>query len=140
MANTRRIWKSIRYGVSKELDTAYWGFLGAFIQGNSLQERNCQIREIFKHASKVLILILLLILSKDHLAVINVVLFDTPAGNPVKKILLKLESTDPRTSSCIQRLTPTKHGPNDKAKSDPPGFIATLIYFKEKIKDVDGGT
>ncbi|GJU03913.1 hypothetical protein Tco_1114251 [Tanacetum coccineum] len=23
-----RVWKSVRYGVSKELDTAYWGFLG----------------------------------------------------------------------------------------------------------------
>ncbi|GKD27622.1 hypothetical protein Tco_1233836, partial [Tanacetum coccineum] len=22
------VWKSVRYGVSKELDTAYWGFLG----------------------------------------------------------------------------------------------------------------
>ncbi|GJY47241.1 hypothetical protein Tco_0436304 [Tanacetum coccineum] len=29
MANSRRVWKSVRYGVSKELDTAYWGFLGA---------------------------------------------------------------------------------------------------------------
>ncbi|GJX04281.1 hypothetical protein Tco_0190197 [Tanacetum coccineum] len=28
MANTQRVWKSVRYGVSKELDTAYWGFLG----------------------------------------------------------------------------------------------------------------
>ncbi|GJR15469.1 hypothetical protein Tco_0798121 [Tanacetum coccineum] len=27
MANTQRVWKSVRYGVSKELDTAYWGFL-----------------------------------------------------------------------------------------------------------------
>ncbi|GJW86890.1 hypothetical protein Tco_0162230 [Tanacetum coccineum] len=23
-----RVWKSVRYGVSKVLDTAYWGFLG----------------------------------------------------------------------------------------------------------------
>ncbi|GKG32165.1 hypothetical protein Tco_0427115, partial [Tanacetum coccineum] len=23
-----RVWKSVEYGVSKELDTAYWGFLG----------------------------------------------------------------------------------------------------------------
>ncbi|GJX86839.1 hypothetical protein Tco_1256960, partial [Tanacetum coccineum] len=23
-----KVWKSVRYGVSKELDTAYWGFLG----------------------------------------------------------------------------------------------------------------
>ncbi|GKF95350.1 hypothetical protein Tco_0288085, partial [Tanacetum coccineum] len=22
------VWKSVRYGVSKVLDTAYWGFLG----------------------------------------------------------------------------------------------------------------
>ncbi|GJS44286.1 hypothetical protein Tco_0569329 [Tanacetum coccineum] len=22
------VWKSVRYGISKELDTAYWGFLG----------------------------------------------------------------------------------------------------------------
>ncbi|GJY96400.1 hypothetical protein Tco_0513310, partial [Tanacetum coccineum] len=22
------VWKSVEYGVSKELDTAYWGFLG----------------------------------------------------------------------------------------------------------------
>ncbi|GJZ50101.1 hypothetical protein Tco_0604291 [Tanacetum coccineum] len=28
MANTRRVWKSVRYDVSKELGTAYWGFLG----------------------------------------------------------------------------------------------------------------
>ncbi|GJV62913.1 hypothetical protein Tco_1473741 [Tanacetum coccineum] len=28
MANTRRVWKSVRYGVSKELDMTYWGFLG----------------------------------------------------------------------------------------------------------------
>ncbi|GKD96625.1 hypothetical protein Tco_1380522 [Tanacetum coccineum] len=26
------VWKSIRYGVSKELDTAYWGFLRARIR------------------------------------------------------------------------------------------------------------
>ncbi|GJW54334.1 hypothetical protein Tco_0098419 [Tanacetum coccineum] len=26
------IWKSVRYGVSKGLDTAYWGFLGAWIR------------------------------------------------------------------------------------------------------------
>ncbi|GJR26424.1 hypothetical protein Tco_1102656 [Tanacetum coccineum] len=28
MANTRRVWKSVEYDVSKELDTTYWGFLG----------------------------------------------------------------------------------------------------------------
>ncbi|GJS15567.1 hypothetical protein Tco_0410039 [Tanacetum coccineum] len=27
MANTRRVWKSVGYDVSKELDMAYWGFL-----------------------------------------------------------------------------------------------------------------
>ncbi|GKE55638.1 hypothetical protein Tco_1494823, partial [Tanacetum coccineum] len=27
-----KVWKSVRYGVSKELDTAYWGFLGARIR------------------------------------------------------------------------------------------------------------
>ncbi|GJU86939.1 phospholipase-like protein [Tanacetum coccineum] len=27
MANTRRVWKLVRYSVSKGLDTAYWGFL-----------------------------------------------------------------------------------------------------------------
>ncbi|GKD57905.1 hypothetical protein Tco_1291292, partial [Tanacetum coccineum] len=26
-----KAWKSVRYGVSKELDTAYWGFLGVGI-------------------------------------------------------------------------------------------------------------
>ncbi|GKB18192.1 hypothetical protein Tco_0852115 [Tanacetum coccineum] len=31
MANTRRVWKSVRYGVSKGLDTTYWGFLGVGI-------------------------------------------------------------------------------------------------------------
>ncbi|GJS45393.1 hypothetical protein Tco_0595514 [Tanacetum coccineum] len=31
MANTRRVWKSVRYGVSQGLDTAYWGFLGVGI-------------------------------------------------------------------------------------------------------------
>ncbi|GKD56291.1 integrase, catalytic region, zinc finger, CCHC-type containing protein [Tanacetum coccineum] len=28
MANTQRVWKSVRYGVSNGLDTAYWRFLG----------------------------------------------------------------------------------------------------------------
>ncbi|GJS75163.1 reverse transcriptase domain-containing protein [Tanacetum coccineum] len=28
MANTRRVWKSVRYNVFKGLDMAYWGFLG----------------------------------------------------------------------------------------------------------------
>ncbi|GJW95703.1 hypothetical protein Tco_0175375 [Tanacetum coccineum] len=27
-----KVWKSVEYGVSKELDTAYWGFLGARIR------------------------------------------------------------------------------------------------------------
>ncbi|GJR10015.1 hypothetical protein Tco_0792667 [Tanacetum coccineum] len=27
-----KVWKSVRYGVSKELDTAYWGFLRARIR------------------------------------------------------------------------------------------------------------
>ncbi|GKE13512.1 hypothetical protein Tco_1417063, partial [Tanacetum coccineum] len=26
------VWKSVEYGISKGLDTAYWGFLGAQIR------------------------------------------------------------------------------------------------------------
>ncbi|GKC78946.1 zinc finger, CCHC-type containing protein [Tanacetum coccineum] len=44
MANTRRVWKSVEYGVSKELDTAYWGFLGT--AATAQNTNNATIRSI----------------------------------------------------------------------------------------------
>ncbi|GKD06315.1 mutator type transposase, partial [Tanacetum coccineum] len=37
IANTRRVWKSVQYGVSKELEMAYWGFLGVGTTFNIFQ-------------------------------------------------------------------------------------------------------
>ncbi|GKB25933.1 hypothetical protein Tco_0865334 [Tanacetum coccineum] len=38
MANTRRVWKSVRYGVSKGLDMAYWSFLEHGYAASSLMD------------------------------------------------------------------------------------------------------
>ncbi|GKA67357.1 retrovirus-related pol polyprotein from transposon TNT 1-94 [Tanacetum coccineum] len=48
MANTGRVWKSVRYGVSKGLDTAYWGV--------SWSRHHARIRRIFLDGYGVLVL------------------------------------------------------------------------------------
>ncbi|GJV23656.1 hypothetical protein Tco_1376351, partial [Tanacetum coccineum] len=62
--------------------------------------------------------------------------FDTPAGNPVKKILLKLNLSDHRLILTDLKVTLTKHGRMTKPYSSPY-FIAN--YFISGIfKDGDG--
>ncbi|GJZ39970.1 hypothetical protein Tco_0586533, partial [Tanacetum coccineum] len=53
MANTRRVWKSVRYGVSKGLDTAYWSFLEHGYAVSSLMDTAYWLSEslIFKISS-----------------------------------------------------------------------------------------
>ncbi|GKC31684.1 hypothetical protein Tco_1038978 [Tanacetum coccineum] len=64
--------------------------------------------------------------------------FDTLAGNPVKKILLKLNLSDHRSILMDSKVTPTKHGRMTKPYSSPC-FIAN--HFISRIfKDGDEGT
>ncbi|GJR68507.1 retrovirus-related pol polyprotein from transposon TNT 1-94 [Tanacetum coccineum] len=64
--------------------------------------------------------------------------FDTPARNPVKKILLKLNLSDHRSILTDSKVTPTKHGRMTKPYSSPC-FIAKC-FISGIFKDGDGGT
>ncbi|GKD33502.1 hypothetical protein Tco_1249011 [Tanacetum coccineum] len=62
--------------------------------------------------------------------------FDTPAGNPVKEILLKLNLPDHRSILTDSKVTPTKHGRITKLYSSPR-FIANCFnarYLKMAVK------
>ncbi|GJZ12250.1 retrovirus-related pol polyprotein from transposon TNT 1-94 [Tanacetum coccineum] len=49
MANTRRVWKSVRYGISKGLDTAYWSFLEHGYTVSSLMDTvYCELEKLIE--------------------------------------------------------------------------------------------
>ncbi|GKF71119.1 hypothetical protein Tco_0207233 [Tanacetum coccineum] len=64
--------------------------------------------------------------------------FDTPAGNPVKKILLKLNLSDHRANLTDSKVTPTKHERMTKPYSSP--FFIANCFISGIFKDGDGGT
>ncbi|GKA74163.1 hypothetical protein Tco_0780465 [Tanacetum coccineum] len=60
--------------------------------------------------------------------------FDTPAGNPIKKILLKLNLSDHRSILTDSKVILTKHGRITKPYSPPALFLTVL--FQEYLKMV----
>ncbi|GKA60313.1 hypothetical protein Tco_0759720 [Tanacetum coccineum] len=65
--------------------------------------------------------------------------FDTSAGNPVKKILLKLNLPDHRSILMDSKVTPTNHGRMTKPYSSP-SFNANYFnagYLKIDVKVPD---
>ncbi|GJZ54501.1 hypothetical protein Tco_0609386 [Tanacetum coccineum] len=67
---------------------------------------------------------------------VEVLRFDTSAGNPVKEILLKLSLPDHRSILTDSKVTPTNHGRMTKPYSSPR-FIANCFnagYLKMVVK------
>ncbi|GJU23203.1 hypothetical protein Tco_1156545 [Tanacetum coccineum] len=60
--------------------------------------------------------------------------FNTTAGNPVKKILLKLNLSDHRSILTDSKVTPTKHG-RMTSHVRPPTLLLTVL-FQEYLKMV----
>ncbi|GJT69166.1 hypothetical protein Tco_1028452 [Tanacetum coccineum] len=69
---------------------------------------------------------------------LEVLRFNTSAGNPTKEILLKLNLPDHRSILTDSKVTPTKHRRNDKADSSP-NLIANC-FIADSLKDGHGGT
>ncbi|GKD12389.1 hypothetical protein Tco_1196796 [Tanacetum coccineum] len=63
--------------------------------------------------------------------------FNTTAGNPVNKIILKLNLSDHRSILTDSKVTPTKHGRMTKLYLSPY-FIANC-FISRIFKDGDGG-